>query len=99
MCGRGSEDPVDLTGDVSLEAADDLLLGLALGCTLGDVGSGPLIAAHAADGDHVECPVGMSVQTMADTLARGRRYGCGPAQVGKGSLALEALGVVSSSDQ
>ena len=31
-----------------LEAANDLLFGLTLGSALGDVGSGPFVAAHAA---------------------------------------------------
>src|SRR5688500_18314292 len=48
--------PVDLAGNVSLEAANDLLLGLALGGALCHVGSGTLVAAHAADGDHVQRP-------------------------------------------
>ena len=50
-------DPVDLTGDVSLEAADDLL-GLALLGASFDVGPGALVTAHAAHSDHVEGSVG-----------------------------------------
>src|SRR5829696_9591908 len=102
--GQGGEDPVDFTGNVSLQTTDDLLLGLALGGTLGNVGSGTLVAAHAAEGDHVQRPVGvavaMTVQTVADTLlARRGRDGRRPAQVREGGLVSEALGIISGGDQ
>src|SRR5687768_14575643 len=103
MQGQGSENPVDFTGDVSLEAADDLLFGLAFGGALSDVGSGALVMAHATDSDHVECPVGvtvaMAVQTMADRLTRGRRNWRDTTQVRKGCLISQTLRVIAGGDQ
>ena len=60
-------DPVDLAGNVSLEAADDLLLGFALGGPLCDISSGALIASHTADGDHVQRSVGVAVAVSVQT--------------------------------
>src|SRR3981081_1225861 len=53
--GRGcGHRAVELAGDVSLEAAADLPLGLALGGAAGDVGAGGGVIAHAGDRDDVQ---------------------------------------------
>src|SRR5262245_52522785 len=61
---------VDLSGDVALEAADDLVLGLAfLGATL-HVGLGALVTAHTAHGDHPQGIVGLAVAAAVGSLGR-----------------------------
>src|SRR6185312_888895 len=50
VCLAG-EQRIDLAGDVALEAAHDLGLGLALGGAPGDVVPGLLMTAHADQGD------------------------------------------------
>src|SRR5712692_5356306 len=68
---------VDLAGDVALQAADDLALGLALAGAPRDVLSGRLVPAHADEDDAVEGGVGLAVaaavEPVADRLARGGR--------------------------
>ncbi len=70
-CGGhgGGEDAVELAGDVALEAAPDLAEGFALRGAPGDVGEGPLTAAHPREGDGVhgavERPVPAAVESVA----------------------------------
>src|SRR5215213_889710 len=69
-CGlkrRSGDDecPVGLTGQVTLEASDDLRSGLALPGPPGDVGAGAWVPAQAADGEHVQGPVGVAVAAPA----------------------------------
>lgn len=45
--GEVGEVREELAGDVSLDAADDLFLGLALGGAAGDVVAGWLVVTHA----------------------------------------------------
>jgi hypothetical protein len=65
----GGEDAVELAGDVALEAAPDLAEGFALRGAPGDVGEGPLTAAHPREGDGVhgavERPVPAAVESVA----------------------------------
>src|SRR4029450_6454274 len=51
---RSWEGGVDLSGDVALEAADDLAFAEAFGGASLDVGAGGLVVADADDGDDVE---------------------------------------------
>src|SRR3954466_7702712 len=53
------------------EAADDLLLGLALLGAPGYVGSSALVVAHAAQSDYVEGSVGIAVAVAVETVAHG----------------------------
>src|SRR3954451_4788321 len=60
--------------DVTLQAADCLQLGVALGDAFRHVGLGPRFRPQPADGDDVQgtvgCPVAASVEAMAGGLAR-----------------------------
>jgi len=51
----------DFAGDVALEAAHDLGLGLALGSAASHVVPGGLVAAHADQGDAPQGAVGLPV--------------------------------------
>ena len=59
--GCRQQDGVDLAGQVALEAADDLGLGLALGGAPGDIGAGGWIPAQAAQGEQLERAVRVAV--------------------------------------
>src|SRR5436309_3183529 len=91
--GQRGKDSVDLTGNVAFEAADDLLLGLALLGAPGYVGPSALVVAHAAQRDHVEGSVGIAVtvtvEPVADGLARRSRNRGNPTQVREGRLIFE----------
>jgi len=69
----GLEGVVDLAGDVALEAAEDLSLGLAFGRASLRVGAGALAVAQAADGDEVECSVGLAVAAVVEAVPCGLR--------------------------
>ena len=60
--GGVREGGVDVAGDVTLEATDDLALGAAFGEAAGDVFAGALVGAHAADADHVDGAVAWRLQ-------------------------------------
>ena len=65
---------IDLACDVSLEAADDVALGQALGGSAGDVVHGGLVAAGHADQDDavergVRAPVSAAVDAVSGLLA------------------------------
>src|SRR3974377_2228172 len=70
---RPGELPVELAGDVALEAAADLPGGLSLGGAPGDVGAGPGAAAHPDQRDGVDGavqgPVAAAVEPVPDGLA------------------------------
>src|SRR5215218_466074 len=86
--------PVELSGDVALEAADDFLLGLAFLGAACDVVLGPLVAVHPAHGGHPQAIVGLpvtaAVKPMADGLPRGRLDPRCPTQVREGGFGLLA---------
>jgi hypothetical protein len=67
----GAEGVEGLAGDVALEAAEGFAFVEAVGGALGGVGLGPLAVAEAADGDHVECSVGLSVAAGVESVAVG----------------------------
>src|SRR5512132_1830292 len=61
--GRGRadwEEPVDLTGHIALEAADDLALGQALSGAALDVGDGRRVPAHPEHDDPEQRGVGLA---------------------------------------
>ena len=64
----GEQGVVELAGDVALEAADDLGLGLAFGGASFGVGAGLLAAAQAADGDHVQRSIGVAVAAGVEAV-------------------------------
>ena len=70
------EQLVDLSGDVTFEAADDLATVFAFCLSFLDIGDGWLVAAHAGGGDPPEGLVGLAVpaavETVPDGTARGR---------------------------
>src|SRR4051794_3936144 len=90
----------ELAGDVGLEAAEDLAVGLAFGAAAVGVGLGGGVEAQAAAGDGVqgavEAPVAAAVEPVPDgapaaggqrtgTGERGEgRFGVDPARVGEG---------------
>src|SRR5665648_1019251 len=64
--GGGVEAPVDLAGEVALEAPTDLSEGASLGRAAFDVGAGAWVHAHAGDHGHVQCAVEASVAAAVD---------------------------------
>src|ERR1019366_9731490 len=73
----GAKGVVDLAGDVALEAAEDLALGLAFGGPSLRVGAGALAVAQSADGDQVQCPVGLAVAAVVEAVSGCLARGCG----------------------
>src|SRR5450755_2068372 len=64
----GAEGVEDLAGDVALEAAHDLALGLAFGGSALDVCAGAVAVAQPADGDEVKRPVGLAVTAVVEAV-------------------------------
>src|SRR5918994_5582538 len=97
----GGERVVGLARDVALETADDL--GPCLrrsGASRRRAGA----VAQPADGDQVECAVGVAVaaavvETVAGGLARGRRDRAGAAERGERALASQAVDVLPGADE
>src|SRR5665647_636273 len=75
--GGGVEAPVDLAGEVALEAPTDLSEGASLGRAAFDVGAGAWVHAHAGDHGHVQCAVEASVAAAVDSVADGVAGGGG----------------------
>jgi hypothetical protein len=73
--------PVELAGDVALEAAADFPGGLSLSGAPGDVGAGPRAAAHPDQRDGVDGavqgPVPAAVEAVPDGLAAAGRERAG----------------------
>jgi hypothetical protein len=72
-CGGSAQEVADkrvveLAGDVALEAADDLGLGLAFGGAALDVGAGALAVAQPTDGDHVQGAVGVAITAVVEAM-------------------------------
>jgi hypothetical protein len=94
---------VDLSGDVALEAADDLAFAESLGGAAFDVVAGGLVVAYADDGDDVEGAVGGSVAAAAESVTTAGASAAGglgrdSTELGECGLALDALGVVADGD-
>src|SRR3954453_8271395 len=89
--------------DVTLQAADCLRLGVALGDAFRHVGLGPRFRPQPADGDDVQgtvgCPVAASVEAMAGGLARRGRDRTHPAQRGKACLGPQTLWIVAGGEE
>src|SRR4030088_242358 len=91
-------------GDIALKAADDLPLAEALGppSRVGRAGRG--MVAQPDERDYVEravgCPIGAATQAVAAAgpAAAGGLRSC-PTELGEGSLAANAVGVVAGGDQ
>src|SRR5215208_2578975 len=100
---RRREDSVNLAGDVTLEAPQDLPPALALRGAPGYVFSGAFIPAHPPERQHVQrpvcVPVASAVEAVAHRLARGGRKRGHAAHAGEGCLTLEPFGIVSDGDQ
>ena len=99
----GLEGGVDLAGDVALEAAEDLALGLAFGRAALRVGACALAVAQTADSDQVQGPVGLAVaavvEAVAGGLAGGRGDWAGAAEGSEGCFAVEAVDVLAGGDE
>src|SRR5215210_261552 len=94
-----AEQGEDLAGNVALEAADDLLAGLVLGCTASSVGAGGFMPPQTDDHDAVEggvgLPVAAAVEPVADGLARGCFNRGGAAERGERGVTVQPVRVVS----
>src|SRR5437588_9852791 len=99
----GAEGVVGLAGDVALEAAEDFASGEAVSGALSGVGAGALAVAEAADRDHVQRPVRLSVASVVESVAGGAagagRDRGGAADLGEGGLAAETIDVLAGSDE
>ena len=100
---RAYEVVVDLTGDVTLQAAHDVELGQALVGPPRDIGPGRRVTAHADQGDAPQGMVGSAVAAAVEAVAVGAARGGGDrggaTQVCEGRLRAEPLGVVTGGDQ
>src|SRR5699024_10420092 len=63
------EDPVDLAGEVALQAVADLLGGAALGSSSLDVGPGFRVMCHAGEDGDVQGPVQTSIAAAVEAGA------------------------------
>ena len=95
-CGEGA---VELAGDVPLEAAADLALGLAFGGAALDVAAGAGATAHSCHRDgvdgSVQGPVAAAVEAVvAGGLAAAGRDRRDAAEPREGRLVAQSLGVV-----
>jgi hypothetical protein len=98
-----TQQPVDLAGDVALQATHDLALGLPLGGAPCDVLLGWLMPRHPRHHDAVKRRVGLAITTTVESvaghLARGRLYGRGTAEHREGGLGAQPARVVAGSDE
>lgn len=82
--GGSGEFSVELSGDVSLQAAADFPVRFAFGSSFGDVGVGFGAAAPPGEGDvvqrSVEDAVPAAIEPVADGLPATGRDGTGPGQ-------------------
>ena len=62
---------VDLAGEESFEAADDVFFCEAFGGAASDVVDGGLVESHSYDGDSVEGCVGLSVPASVEAMSAG----------------------------
>src|SRR5207244_7389319 len=99
----GAEGVVELAGDVALEAADDLGFGQALGGATVGVGARASAVAEPADGDQVECTVGLAVAAAVEPVSARASRGGGErtraAEAGEGAVVGEPLDVLAGGDK
>ncbi len=62
----------ELAGDVALQAADDLAVGLAFGSSSFDVGAGGGVGAESGDHDDVDGAVELAVAGAVESVAGGQ---------------------------
>ena len=60
---------IDLAGDVTLEAADDLCLGLPFGCAVLGVGTGGPVRAQPGEHDPPQGMAGLPVTVEVEPVA------------------------------
>ena len=95
---------VDLSGDVSLEAADDLAFAEAFFGAAFDVGAGGFMASHADDGDDVEGAVRCAVAAAAEPVPAGGSAAagglwCDAAEFREGRFVADPLRVITHGDE
>ena len=81
---------VDLTSEVSLEAATDLSEGAAFCGAAFDVGAGAGVHSHAGDDGHVEGPVQAAITASIDAVPNGVARGGGD-RIGAGEAGERGL--------
>ena len=91
------EDSEEFSGDVALEAAADVAVGLAVGASAVGVGLGLFVASQTGDGDGVDCRVESAVteavEAMSGREARRRGDWRGPGEHREGGLVADASGL------
>ena len=65
----GSNDVIDLSSDVSFQAAHDLSFGFTFGLSALDIGLGSGIHSHAAKHDNVQGAVSLSIAAAIEPVA------------------------------
>src|SRR3954464_5110852 len=90
-CGWSWQVGVYLSGDVALEAADDLAFAEAFGGASFDVVAGGLVVAHPDDCDDVEGAVGGAISSATEAVSSACpsaacRLGSDAAELGEGGL-------------
>src|SRR5687768_18391435 len=73
----GSQQPVELAGQVALQAADDFRLREALGGPPRDIVPRARVPAHSADGQQIERPIGVAIAAPVEPMAGGPARGGG----------------------
>jgi len=85
--------PVEVAGEVALEAAGRFASAFAFLDATVDVGDRGGVCAVSGDGDHVECPVesavAAAVEAVADCLAGGGGDGGAAGEAREGGLACD----------
>ena len=66
--GRGTQDSEDPAGQIALDAAPNLLIGLTFGTKFLDVVSRFRIIGHSVDRGHTKCAVESSIATPIQLL-------------------------------
>src|SRR6266487_3694439 len=101
--GSRAQVGVDLTGGVTLQAADDLCLGLSFFRAPLDVGAGGRVRSHPGEHDSPQGVVGLAVAAGVEPVAGDFPRGCGNrgsrAQVRPGGLGAESSGMVPGGDE
>src|SRR6266540_6497651 len=96
------ERSVDLAGDESLQASDDVLLAQALCGTSTDVVECRLVPAHPHDDDSIERGVGLAMASTKEPVSVGHtarcRNGTRPTELRKGRFRPDPRRIVAGDD-